>query len=129
MKKHFLYLLTFLSLAVPLIAPTAITYAACGTDSDSKGQILQGIGNTGGDCNGKGVMGVIAAVISILSLAIGIIAVIMIIIAGFKYVTSGGDANRVSSAKNTLLYAIVGIVIAALAQIIVKYVLDQSAGK
>ena len=46
----------------------------------------------------------------------------MIIISGFKYVTAGGDSAKVGSAKNTLIYALVGLVIAALAQFIVHFV-------
>lgn len=70
--------------------------------------------------------GLIAKIINIISVIVGIIAVVMIIIGGFKYITSGGDSGKVSSAKNTIIYAIVGIVIVALAQFIVKFVLGQS---
>lgn len=69
--------------------------------------------------------GVIDTIINILSVLVGIIAVIMIIVAGFKYVTSAGDSSKVSSAKSTLIYALVGIVIVALSQTIVKFVLDR----
>ena len=50
----------------------------------------------------------------------------MIIYAGFKYVTSGGESNSVSSAKNTLIYAIIGIIVVVLAQLIVHYVLNTA---
>jgi hypothetical protein len=52
----------------------------------------------------------------------------MIIIGGFRYITSGGDSGSVSSAKNTVLYAIVGLIIVALAQVIVRFVLSKSTG-
>jgi hypothetical protein len=52
----------------------------------------------------------------------------MILIGGFRYITSGGDSGNVSGAKNTILYAIVGLVIVALAQFIVRFVLSQSTG-
>jgi hypothetical protein len=51
----------------------------------------------------------------------------MIIYGGFKYITSGGDSGNVSGAKNTLVYAIVGLIIVALAQFIVHYVLSTAA--
>ena len=51
---------------------------------------------------------------------------IMIIIGGFKYVTSGGDTNSIASAKNTIIYAIIGIVLAALGQILVHFVLTTT---
>jgi hypothetical protein len=60
-------------------------------------------------------------IIDLLSYIIGIAAVIMIIFAGFRYVTSGGDSGSVKNAKNTLIYAIVGLAIAALVQVIVIF--------
>jgi hypothetical protein len=67
----------------------------------------------------------IATIINILSLIVGVVSVIMIIIGGFRYITSGGDSNNVTAAKNTILYAIIGLVIVALAQTIVRFVLRQ----
>lgn len=68
---------------------------------------------------------IIKTVINILSFVVGVVSVIMIIIGGLKYVTSGGDSNSISSAKNTILYALVGLVIVALAQVIVMFVLNR----
>jgi hypothetical protein len=51
----------------------------------------------------------------------------MIVFGGFKYITSGGDSNNVSGAKNTIIYAIIGLVIVALAQLIVHFVLNQTS--
>jgi hypothetical protein len=68
---------------------------------------------------------VVQLIVNILSWIVGVVAVIMIIIGGLKYVTSGGDAGNVSSAKNTILYAIIGLVVVLLAQIIVRFVVDQ----
>ena len=69
----------------------------------------------------------VALVINVLSLVIGVVAVIMIIIGGLKYITSSGESSNIQGAKNTILYAIIGLVIVALAQIIVRYVLVQTA--
>ncbi len=55
---------------------------------------------------------------------VGIIAVIMLIIGGIKYVISGGDAKKVTDAKNTILYAIIGLVIAFFAYAIVNFVIS-----
>ena len=68
---------------------------------------------------------VIKAIVNILSYVIGVVAVIMVMVSGFRYVTSGGDSSKVSGAKNTLVYAVVGLVVAALAQVIVKFVLSK----
>ncbi len=74
------------------------------------------------------VFGIIATVINIFSLVVGVISVIMIIIGGLKYITSGGDSGNVTGAKNTILYAVIGLVVVALAQIIVRFVLTQVDG-
>ncbi|MBI2007968.1 hypothetical protein HYU82_01795 [Candidatus Saccharibacteria bacterium] len=67
----------------------------------------------------------IRKVINLLSLVVGIVAVIMIIIGGLRYITSGGSDTGVTSAKNTILYAIIGLIIVALAQLLVRFVLRQ----
>ena len=48
----------------------------------------------------------------------------MIIVSAFKYITSGGDSNKVASAKSSLIYAIIGLVIVGLAQFIVNFVIE-----
>ncbi len=72
------------------------------------------------------ITGLISDIINIFSLIVGVISVIMIIIGGLKYITSAGDSNNVTSAKNTILYAIIGLVVVALAQFIVKFVLSKA---
>jgi hypothetical protein len=69
--------------------------------------------------------GVIKSVINIFSILVGAVSVIMIIIGGFRYIVSNGDSNGVSGAKNTILYAIIGLVIVLFAQIIVRFVLTN----
>ena len=56
---------------------------------------------------------------------VGIVAVIMLIIGGIRYVISGGDAKKVTDAKNTVLYAIIGLVIAVFAYAIVNFVITS----
>jgi hypothetical protein len=81
-------------------------------------------------CNedaGSKVENLIGSVINILSWIVGIIAVIMIIIGGLRYITSGGDSANVTAAKNTILYAVIGLVIVAFAQLIVRFVIKKVA--
>lgn len=68
---------------------------------------------------------IITTVVNVLSVIIGVIAVIMIIVGGLKYITSSGDSGNVTAAKNTILYAIIGLIIVALAQLIVRFVLGK----
>ena len=106
-----------LVLSAALLGVPALAFANAQSDVVNGAQSL----NSGGPT----LNAVVSDVINILSVVVGIVAVIMIIVAGFKYVTSGGDSSSISSAKNTLTYAIVGIVIVALAQSIVYFVLDK----
>ncbi len=69
-----------------------------------------------------GNTGVFKQVTNTILYIVGIIAVIMLIIGGIKYVVSGGDSKKVTDAKNTVLYAIIGLVIAFLAFAIVNFV-------
>ncbi len=66
-------------------------------------------------------------IINTLSAIVGVVAVIMIIIGGFRYITSGGTDTSVAGAKNTILYAVIGLIIVALAQILVRVVLNKVA--
>lgn len=77
---------------------------------------------TDGDPSQK-VQDLVSSIISIFSWVVGILSVIMIIYGGFRYVTSGGDSGNVTAAKNTIMFAIVGLVIVALSQVIVKFVI------
>lgn len=69
--------------------------------------------------------GIFQTVTNILLFLIGAIAVIMLVIGGIRYVVSGGDQAAVTGAKNTILYAIVGIVVAFLAYAAVNFVIVQ----
>jgi hypothetical protein len=68
---------------------------------------------------------IIHTIVNLLSAVVGVVAVIMIIVGGFRYITSGGNDTSVTSAKNTILYAIIGLVVVALAQLIVRFTLSK----
>jgi uncharacterized membrane protein len=80
----------------------------------------------GGDTAASDVDRLVDNVINILSLVVGVVAVIMIIIGGMRYITSNGDSGQVGNAKNTILYAVIGLVVVALAQIIVRFVVNRA---
>ena len=68
---------------------------------------------------------IVKTIVNLLSAIVGLVAVIMIIVGGFRYITSGGNDTSVTAAKNTILYAIIGLVVVALAQIIVRFTLSK----
>lgn len=72
-----------------------------------------------------GDQGIFQTVTNILLFLIGAIAVIMLVIGGIRYTTSNGDSNQVTAAKNTIMYAIIGIIVAILAFAIVNFVISN----
>lgn len=72
-----------------------------------------------------GQTGVFQTITNVLLFILGAISVIMIIIGGLRYVISGGNATAVTAAKNTILYAIVGVVVALLSYAVINFVLNS----
>lgn len=111
-----------------LVPATALAQGATPSIQDGldKGTCLS---TSAADCNTQDpeqtVNDIIEDVINIFSIVVGVVSVIMIIVGGLKYITSGGDSGSVGGAKNTILYAIIGLVVVALAQVIVRFVLGR----
>lgn len=133
-QKLKMFILSFSSLII-FGLPLAIAPAVSAQNYDLQGSVCSGTqgyltNNTGaGTCQNTGVSTwnkYAKFALNLLSIIVGIAAVIMIIIAGLRYVTSGGKDESVKGAKNTILYAIIGLVIVALAQVIVHFVLTES---
>ena len=64
-------------------------------------------------------------VVNIILWVVGILSVIMLVWGGIKYTTSAGDTNKVTSAKNTIIYAVIGLIISIMAYAIVNFVIGQ----
>ena len=115
----FMALLPIVGLSRLAMATDLLNNVQCGAELLPPGSVCEP------PAGSASVADVATLVINILSWVVGILSVIMIIIAGFRYVTSGGKNESVTGAKNTILYAIVGLVIVALAQVIVRFVLSN----
>lgn len=132
-RQLLLITLASASLLTPAVAVVAVgTTSAAIRDSVCRGVNNAAEGNNTSSCGKTGsgttdLSDIASKIVNIFSIIVGIVAVIMIIYGGFRYITSGGDSNRVGSAKNTLIYAIIGLIIVALAQLIVRYVLNTTA--
>lgn len=93
--------------------------------------VLNGGGSisSGNDCTGDGdnqLASLINNLINLFSIIVGGVSVLMIIYGGFKYITSGGSDDGTKAAKNTILYALVGLVIVLISQTIVKFVFSKA---
>ena len=111
-----------LAMAVPALAQTSpeITRGLCaGVNLDVNNPSCRG------DDASINLNNLMRRIINLLSLIVGVVAVIMIIIGGLRYITSGGSDTGVTGAKNTILYAVIGLIIVALAQLLVRFVLRQ----
>jgi beta-lactamase regulating signal transducer with metallopeptidase domain len=121
--------LVILGLTVLLtLSTTSIAQADTATDN----AVCQGIGAAGGTsgCESKtqstnNIDHTITYVVDILSIIGGIIAVFMIVLAGLRFVLSGGESSNIATSKNIIIYAVVGIVVIAISQIIVHFVLKH----
>ncbi|HWT55902.1 MAG TPA: pilin [Candidatus Microsaccharimonas sp.] len=127
-KNALLSVGVFSLLAIPVLAP-AVAYADITSDLCS-GSSFDTSGN--GTCNqdsnnGAGIDTILKKVIQIFSIIVGFVAVVMIIVGGIKYITSGGNDSSVAGAKNTIIYAVIGLIIVALSQVLVHYVLNNVA--
>ena len=89
----------------------------------------EGFTSIGGDQSGPKLEDSIKTIVNVLLFVLGAIAVIMIIIGGIRYTTSNGDASSIKGAKDTILYAVVGLVVAILAYAIVNFVLTAFGSK
>lgn len=72
-----------------------------------------------------GTGGVVTVVVDKLSFAVGVAAVIMLIVGGLRFITSAGDPQSAKAARNTVLYAIIGMIVAFVAQLLVSFVLSK----
>lgn len=109
-----------------VLAPQAIAQS-----DDVSGGISGGAEAARGDDQGDSLTEIFRTVVNIMLFLIGAVAVIMLVIGGIRYVVSGGNQDQVTGAKNTIMYAIIGIVVAFLAYAAVSFVttnLQSGAG-
>lgn len=120
--KRFKQLLVAGMMMVGVMAVTAPATGVYAVDP------VQGITNGVNGAGGSGTSSTslndrLKQIVSILLFALGAIAVIMIVIGGIRYALSGGDQTQITAAKNTILYSVVGLVVAIMAYAIVNWVL------
>ena len=92
-------------------------------------QVSKGIDTaTTSEMKGKSIdgdKGLIKTVVNVLLWAVGVLSVIMIIFSGLRYITSAGDASKTKSAQSTLIYSVVGLIVAIMAYAIVNMVTNR----
>ena len=109
-------------LAPSSIASAADAFSFCGSSNTAK---KTDVCNDVNNSSGNTVIDTLKKVINIVSFAVGVAAVIILIISGLRMVLSGDDANAVAQARSGIIYALAGIAVTVLAQGIVVFVLNR----
>jgi hypothetical protein len=116
-------LLAGLMLLAVAFVPHQVLAQAGDAVCEGAGQVAGGTcADTGGQINSLVETGV-----RLLQIIAGIVAVVYIIIAGLRYITSNGDSSKISSAKNGIIFACIGIAVVALSEVIIQFVLNRVA--
>ena len=102
-------------------------YAACTPEEIANGtmSMLDCVDSEVADQEKFNLTGMLTTIINVVIGVVGFIAVIMMILGGISFITSQGDAAKVTKAKNTILYGVVGLIVAMLAFAIVNFVLNS----
>lgn len=124
MIRRLSLMLASLLMGAAILMPAAVTTAAT-TQTDAKNRVCEGLGGCNPAPGEKSANDVVQLVVNILSTIVAVVAILVIIFAGFRYVIATGDSAKISSAKDTILYAIVGLIVAAMAQVIVRFILNK----
>jgi magnesium-transporting ATPase (P-type) len=130
MKKISSLLVAIFSLGVLLFPTPTVQAAVCtkgeaGYSPNSPAcQIKGGSDATTDQQTPATLQSQIKNIVNVLLFILGAIAVIMIVVGGIRYTTSNGDSSAITSAKNTILYAVIGLVVAMLAYAIVNFIID-----
>lgn len=123
-------LLTLTLLVAPVVfAPSAFAVDVFGkdvcVDATNTSAVCQD-GTAGEKTNPLfGSQGILTMIINLLSAVVAIVAIIIIVLAGLKFVTSGTNPQDVSNARERIIYACVALVIAGIAQVLVRFVLER----
>lgn len=115
-----------IALAIVAGAPSKSAAALIGANSQQAACNGISLGSQGCSSGTSAFGNLLKTVINVLSFIAGVAAIIMIIVGGFNYITSGGEASKTASARNTIIYALVGLVLVVLAQVLVHFVLNRS---
>lgn len=108
----------FVALLLPCISYAADPIVAGASAAKGDGQPLDLFGSTG----------IFTTISNVMLFIVGALSVLMLIVGGLRYVVSGGNATAITSAKNTVLYAIVGLIVALLAFAAINFVLTTLTG-
>jgi len=128
-KRLFFTVLLFSSLLMSVLTPTAMASttgpfsSVCSQTGASSSVVCTDSKNTSNPISGNN--GVLVKITDIIAFVAGAAAVILIIIGGLRYITSAGDPEKAKSARSTVINALIGLVVIALAASLITYVVEK----
>ena len=122
-RKTIAYMTTLgmaaVSLASIILAPTSFAFSLSIEDGANSARGADQATDLFGSA------GIFTTVTNVMLFIVGAISVIMVVIGGLRYVVSGGNSGNITTAKNTILYAIVGLIIAIMAYAVINFVIGS----
>lgn len=126
------YIAAYLLLMIGVTLGSATIFSSPSLALNPNQGLCEGSGGVwaGGKCindeaEGRTVEGFLSDITNVLLYIIGAVAVVMLVIGGIKYTTSAGDQQAIKSAKDTIFYSIIGIVVAFLAYAVVNFIVTR----
>jgi hypothetical protein len=100
--------------AVPVAVPALASAAPSAIENNLCGAATNLSVDSTSDCSSTSdgttkINNIITTIINLFSILVGVVSVIMIILGGFRYITSGGESTKITGAKNTIIYALIGL--------------------
>ena len=127
-KRIFINFMLLSCLFLPTVALTGQVsavniFGGCGSDATAQPDVCKTVKN--GQTATDPIIQILKVAIDIMSLLVGIAAVVGILVSGLRMILANGDSNAISTARSSLLYSLVGVGITVVAQGIVVFVLDK----
>ena len=116
------------TLALGLVAIPLVLAPAVSADSAAE-SVQDGVKEIGGTSNQTDFNTGVKTIVNMLLFLLGLVSVVMIIYGGFRYTTSQGDSGNTKAAKDIILYAVIGLVVAILAFAIVNFVISSFSAR
>ncbi len=120
-----LSVLTFIALPLPSVIAVDVINPVCQNVQGGDVPAICRDNTKPGDDFLFGPDGVITKIINIFSVVLGVAAVIVIMISAIRFISSNGDPATISSARSAIIFAIIGLVVAAVSQAVVQLVLSK----
>ena len=120
----FVTALTAILMAGSISVSAANVFQPCSNSNIQSSTVCHDVNQSGATSQNVFIV-IIRDVINVLSYVGGAAAIILIVVNGFKLVIAGGDTKSIEESRKGILYAVIGLIVIALAQTFVAFVLNR----